>query len=76
LHTAQTIKRVSGRECAIVFGDLPPETKKEQIGRFNDPDDPCKVLLATDAVGMGMNLDIKRLIFPLLKINLNPTLKE
>jgi ATP-dependent RNA helicase SUPV3L1/SUV3 len=32
------------------------------MNRFNDPNDPTKVLLATDAIGMGMNLNIKRFL--------------
>jgi ATP-dependent RNA helicase SUPV3L1/SUV3 len=62
---AKDLKSQHQRDAAIVFGDLPPETKKEQIVQFNDPDDSHKVLLATDAVGMGMNLNIRRFaLFP------------
>ena len=31
-------------------------TKVEQASQFNDPDDDCSILVATDAVGMGLNL--------------------
>lgn len=31
-------------------------TKLAQAKKFNDPDDPCKILVATDAIGMGLNL--------------------
>lgn len=31
-------------------------TKLAQAQKFNDPKDPCKVLVATDAIGMGINL--------------------
>ena len=31
--------------------------------KFNDPDDPCKYMVATDAIGMGLNLNIRRVIF-------------
>ena len=31
-------------------------TKLAQAAKFNDPKHPCKVLVATDAVGMGLNL--------------------
>ena len=31
-------------------------TKLLQAQRFNDPNDPCKILVATDAIGMGLNL--------------------
>ncbi|KAG7279178.1 hypothetical protein CRUP_022373 [Coryphaenoides rupestris] len=40
--------------------------------KFNDPDDSCKILVATDAIGMGLNLSIKRIIFnSLIKPNIN-----
>ncbi|KAL7076333.1 hypothetical protein ACQ4LE_004651 [Meloidogyne hapla] len=66
IKTARQLKHEYGKEAAIIFGDLPPETKREQIEKFNDPEDPCKVLLATDAIGMGINLNIKRVIFTTL----------
>jgi len=49
--------------CAIVYGALPPETKLNQAAKFNDPNDRVNVLVATDAIGMGLNLNIKRMIF-------------
>uniref|UniRef100_A0A3B3Z9V6 ATP-dependent RNA helicase SUPV3L1, mitochondrial n=1 Tax=Periophthalmus magnuspinnatus TaxID=409849 RepID=A0A3B3Z9V6_9GOBI len=60
---------VRGLECAVIYGSLPP-TKLSQAKKFNDPDDPCKILVATDAIGMGLN--IKRIIFnSLVKPNVN-----
>jgi superfamily II DNA/RNA helicase len=38
-----------------------------QAARFNDKDDKCKILVATDAIGMGLNLNIRRIIFYSLK---------
>ncbi|XP_054766320.2 ATP-dependent RNA helicase SUPV3L1, mitochondrial-like isoform X2 [Lytechinus pictus] len=52
-----------GKECAVIYGSLPPGAKLSQAAKFNDPDDPCKILVATDAIGMGLNLSIKRVIF-------------
>ncbi|KAM6943607.1 ATP-dependent RNA helicase SUPV3L1, mitochondrial [Xenentodon cancila] len=61
-----------GQECAVIYGSLPPGTKLSQAKKFNDPDDPCKILVATDAIGMGLNLSIKRIIFnTLVKPNVN-----
>jgi ATP-dependent RNA helicase SUPV3L1/SUV3 len=45
-----------GREVAVIYGGLPPGTKLAQAAKFNDPEDPCKILVATDAIGMGLNL--------------------
>lgn len=33
-------------------------TKLLQAQRFNDPNDSCKIMVATDAIGMGLNLYI------------------
>ncbi|KAG8435280.1 hypothetical protein GDO86_013289 [Hymenochirus boettgeri] len=61
-----------GLECAVIYGSLPPGTKLAQAKKFNDPEDPCKILVATDAIGMGLNLSIKRIIFnSLVKPNIN-----
>ncbi|XP_059202089.1 ATP-dependent RNA helicase SUPV3L1, mitochondrial [Centropristis striata] len=61
-----------GLECAVIYGSLPPGTKMSQAKKFNDPDDPCKILVATDAIGMGLNLSIRRIIFnSLVKPNIN-----
>ncbi|XP_058697416.1 ATP-dependent RNA helicase SUPV3L1, mitochondrial isoform X1 [Poecile atricapillus] len=62
-----------GLECAVIYGSLPPGTKLEQAKKFNDPDDPCKILVATDAIGMGLNLCIRRIIFNSI---VKPTVNE
>ncbi|MGH0136378.1 UNVERIFIED_CONTAM: hypothetical protein FKN15_060977 [Acipenser sinensis] len=62
-----------GLERAVIYGSLPPGTKLAQAKKFNDPDDPCKILVATDAIGMGLNLSIKRIIFNSL---VKPTVNE
>lgn len=45
-----------GKEVAVIYGGLPPGTKLAQAAKFNDPNNPCKVMVATDAIGMGLNL--------------------
>ena len=50
-------------KCAIIYGNLPPETRRQQADLFNDPETEYKVLVATDAVGMGLNLSVRRIIF-------------
>nr|CAG4640662.1 EOG090X01V1 [Eulimnadia texana] len=62
----------AGKECAVIYGSLPPGTKLAQASKFNDPAHPCKVLVATDAIGMGLNLNIGRVIFySLIKPSVN-----
>ncbi|TDL18494.1 P-loop containing nucleoside triphosphate hydrolase protein [Rickenella mellea] len=53
----------SGMRCAVAYGRLPPEVRTEQAALFNDPKSGYDVLVASDAVGMGLNLKIKRIIF-------------
>ncbi|KAF2265790.1 P-loop containing nucleoside triphosphate hydrolase protein [Lojkania enalia] len=56
------IEQKTGRKCAIVYGSLPPETRAQQARLFNDPDNDYDFLVASDAIGMGLNLSIKRVI--------------
>ncbi|KAK1759410.1 mitochondrial ATP-dependent RNA helicase [Echria macrotheca] len=58
-----TIERETGRRCAIVYGSLPPETRVQQAALFNDPDNDYDFLVASDAIGMGLNLEIRRVVF-------------
>lgn len=59
----QTIEKATGKRCAIVYGGLPPETRAQQAALFNDPNNEYDFLAASDAIGMGLNLEIKRIIF-------------
>ena len=52
-----------GKDCAVIYGSLPPGTKLAMAERFNDPRHSCKIMVATDAIGMGLNLNIRRIIF-------------
>lgn len=48
---------------ALIYGNLPPETKKIQARAFNEREDGLNFLVATNAIGMGLNLNIERVIF-------------
>ncbi|KAJ7632305.1 P-loop containing nucleoside triphosphate hydrolase protein, partial [Roridomyces roridus] len=50
-------------KCAVVYGRLPPEIRSEQAALFNDPQSGYDVLIGSDAIGMGLNLKIRRTIF-------------
>jgi ATP-dependent RNA helicase SUPV3L1/SUV3 len=52
----KVIEKSTGRKCAIVYGSLPPETRAQQARLFNDPDNDYDFLVASDAIGMGLNL--------------------
>jgi ATP-dependent RNA helicase SUPV3L1/SUV3 len=47
-------------KCHVVYGRLPPKTRLKEAIEFNKGN---SVLLATDAVGMGLNLSINRVVF-------------
>jgi len=57
------IEAATGRKCAVVYGSLPPETRAQQAALFNDPDNEYDFLAASDAIGMGLNLSVRRIIF-------------
>jgi ATP-dependent RNA helicase SUPV3L1/SUV3 len=60
LETAAKLKR-SGHSVSMIYGSMPPETRKKQIDLFNSGQ--SKVVVATDAIGMGLNLPIRRIVF-------------
>ncbi|PNT74145.1 hypothetical protein BRADI_1g08847v3 [Brachypodium distachyon] len=53
--------------CSVVYGSLPPETRTKQATMFNDEASELNVLVASDAIGMGLNLNISRIIFSTLE---------
>ncbi|KAH3674358.1 hypothetical protein WICMUC_003384 [Wickerhamomyces mucosus] len=55
------IEKQTNLKCAIVYGALPAETRVSQASKFNNGE--YDVLIATDAIGMGLNLKINRIIF-------------
>ncbi|PHH63648.1 hypothetical protein CDD81_5629 [Ophiocordyceps australis] len=57
------IEMHTGRRCAIIYGSLPPEVRAQQAALFNDPDNEYDFLVGSDAIGMGLNLEIQRVIF-------------
>lgn len=57
----QDIEEKTSLKCAVIYGALPAETRKAQSDGFNSG--KYQVLVATDAVGMGLNLAIKRMVF-------------
>ncbi|KAG0547627.1 hypothetical protein BDA96_01G096500 [Sorghum bicolor] len=57
------IEREGKHLCSVVYGSLPPETRTKQATMFNDDTSDLDVLVASDAIGMGLNLNISRIIF-------------
>lgn len=59
----QFIEQETKHRACVVYGALPPETRRQQAKLFNEPDNAYRVMVASDAVGMGLNLNIRRIIF-------------
>ncbi|KAJ1399716.1 P-loop containing nucleoside triphosphate hydrolase [Sesbania bispinosa] len=57
------IEKQTKHRCCVIYGALPPETRRQQATLFNDQSNEYDVLVASDAVGMGLNLNIRRVIF-------------
>ena len=57
---AELIRRTKGG-CAVVMGALSPRTRNAQVALYQNGD--VDYLVATDAIGMGLNLDISHVAF-------------
>ncbi|MDQ7988521.1 MAG: helicase-related protein [Candidatus Dactylopiibacterium sp.] len=55
----------AGLRVATLYGNLSPEVRRAQAQRFRDGD--ADVVVATDAIGMGLNLPIRRVVFTTAK---------
>src|SRR5690606_10998179 len=60
---AELIRR--GRRVAVVYAALSPEVRRAEAARCNSGD--AEILVATDAIGMGLNLNIRRVVFSTLR---------
>lgn len=50
-----------GHQVSVIYGALPPEVRRGEAERFANGE--SQVLVATDAIGMGLNLPIRRVLF-------------
>ena len=57
---AELIRRQSGG-AAVVLGSLSPRTRNAQVALYQSGD--VDYLVATDAIGMGLNLDVEHVAF-------------
>ncbi len=60
LSLAAELRR-AGIQAGVIYGALPYAARKRQVRRFLDRE--TRVLVSTDAIGMGMNLPIRRIVF-------------
>ena len=52
----KAIENATQKRVAVVYGSLPPEIRAQQAKLFNDPNNDYDILVASDAIGMGLNL--------------------
>ena len=51
----------AGHPVSVIYGALPPEVRRREAERFASGE--SHILVATDAIGMGLNLPIRRVLF-------------
>lgn len=67
VFSKKSVLDVAGRleeqkiNASVIYGSLPPEIRRRQMHLFNSG--RTKVVVATDAIGMGLNLPVRRIIF-------------
>ena len=61
LRIKATIQENSDHKVAVVYGNLSPQTRREEARRFRSGE--ADILVATDAIAMGLNLPIMEVLF-------------
>ena len=60
LHVAAELRTI-GVSCSVIYGALPYDVRANEVDRFARGE--TDVVVATDAIGMGLNLPIRRIVF-------------
>ncbi|KAI3403636.2 SUV3 [Candida oxycetoniae] len=61
LEYKSKLEKETKLKVGIVYGALPPEIRSQEAEKFNNGE--YDVLVASDAIGMGLNLKINRVVF-------------
>ena len=61
VHAVAAELKRKGYRVSLIYGALPPDVRRDQADRFNHGD--TDVVVSTDAIAMGMNLPIERVVF-------------
>ncbi|MBO4837079.1 MAG: helicase [Clostridia bacterium] len=61
VHAVAAELRGMGYRVSLIYGALPPDVRRDQAERFQHGD--TEVCVSTDAIAMGMNLPIQRVVF-------------
>ena len=57
---AAELQRI-GKKCSIIYGALPYDVRYEEARKFREGE--TEIVVATDAIGMGLNMPVCRIIF-------------
>ncbi len=60
LSTAALLEK-NGFRASVIYGALPPEARRNEVRKFTAGE--TNLVVATDAIGLGISLPIKRVIF-------------
>ncbi len=60
LSVASELKR-QGKRASVIYGALPYDVRKNELHKFMEGE--TEVVVTTDAIGMGMNLPVERIVF-------------
>ena len=61
VHAVAAELRSKGYRVSLIYGALPPDVRRDQAERFLQGE--TEVVVSTDAIAMGMNLPIERVVF-------------
>ena len=61
VHAVAAELKRSGYKVSLIYGALPPDVRRDQALRFSNGEN--EVVVSTDAIAMGMNLPIERVVF-------------
>ena len=61
VHAVASELQRNGVRCSVIYGSLPYDVRHEEARRFAEKE--TDIVVATDAIGMGLNLPIKRVVF-------------
>ena len=61
VHAVAAELKRQGWRVSLIYGALPPDVRRDQAERFQQGD--SEVVVSTDAIAMGMNLPIERVVF-------------
>ena len=60
LSTAAILEK-EGFHASVIYGALPPEARRNEVRKYTSGEND--IVVATDAIGLGISLPIKRVIF-------------